>query len=185
MRQAQRQYQRAQIETASSTRLVVMLYDGAVRFCAQAAEAIRRNDLEAQNVNLIKAQRILGELLSSLDRETGGEVADNLARLYVHMLEQLVNANLYDQPEPVETVRAMLCDLRDTWQEVDRLATQGPNGVEATAGSAVSQGADVLKATASVPTERLEVLPPASKNRPGLQRKPLPEASSRLGDRLA
>jgi flagellar protein FliS len=124
-RQARQQYQRALIETASPTRLIVLLYDGAVRFCGMAIEAIEAKDLEGQNQNLIKAQRILGELISSLDKSAGGEVAENLSRLYVHMLEQLVNANLNDDIEPVKTVQRMLMELRDTWQEVDRMTMQG------------------------------------------------------------
>lgn len=139
MRNAQRQYQRAQIETASPTRLIVLLYDGAIRFCSLAIEAVQRRDLEAQNTNLVKAQRIIGELLSSLDRKSGGEVADNLSRLYLHMLEQLVNANLYDQIAPIETVQKMLCELRETWQEIDRMATQGQANSEETPAASTAE----------------------------------------------
>src|SRR5262249_12837580 len=98
--------------------------DGAIRFCSLALEAMQARDLEAQNTNLLKAQRILGELMSSLDRKVGGDMAGNLFQIYSHMLEQLVNANLYDQNEPVERVLEMLRDLRATWQELDRLASQ-------------------------------------------------------------
>src|SRR5262245_44987318 len=68
-RQAHRQYQQAQIETASPTRLVVLLYDGAIRFCSLALEAMQAKELETQNTNLIKAQRIIGELMGSLNKE--------------------------------------------------------------------------------------------------------------------
>jgi flagellar protein FliS len=146
-RQAHQQYRRAQIETASPTRLVVLLYDGAIRFCSLAREAMQKHDLEmqrllhepqntdilktqrilreTQNTNLKKVQHILGELMSSLDREAGGEVASNLFHVYAHMLEQLVHANLYDQVEPVDSVLQMLRDLRESWQELDLRVTQG------------------------------------------------------------
>jgi flagellar secretion chaperone FliS len=133
---AHRQYQQAQIETASPTRLIVLLYDGAIRFCSLALEAMQARNLEVQNTNLIKAQRILAELMGSLNREAGGEVAENLFRVYSHMLEQLVTGNLHDEPKPVESVLTMLRELRETWAEVDRMATQsgGSGGTTATLG---------------------------------------------------
>src|SRR5690242_6689865 len=63
------QYLRAQVETASPTRLVVLLYDGAIRFCAQAIEAMQKRDLETQHINLLRVQRIISELIGSLNRE--------------------------------------------------------------------------------------------------------------------
>jgi flagellar protein FliS len=119
------QYQRAQVETASPTRLIIMLYEGAIRFCQLALDAMVKQDLPVQHENLLKAQRIVAELLSSLNREKGGEVAENLARLYTHMLEQLVVANLHDEPEAVKTVQSMLRDLRASWVEVERLTGKG------------------------------------------------------------
>jgi flagellar protein FliS len=103
---------------------VVLLYDGAIRFCSLALEAMQAKQLEAQHINLIKAQRIVGELMGSLNREAGGEVAANLFRVYTHMLEQLVQANLHDQTEPIEAVLTMLRELRETWAEVDRVTAQ-------------------------------------------------------------
>src|SRR5438552_16056962 len=78
-RGALQQYQRAQVESASPTRLIVLLYEGAIRFCRLAQEAMRKRDLETQNTNLVRTQRIVGELLASLDRGVGGEVASNLS----------------------------------------------------------------------------------------------------------
>src|SRR5262249_16922624 len=124
--QALQQYQRAQIETASPTRLVILLYEGAIRFCSLALDAMQQRNLEAQNANLLKTQRILSELVSSLNRESGGEIAANLSRLYLFMLEQLVQANLYDRAAPVERVMMMLRELRDSWLEVDRQASLEP-----------------------------------------------------------
>src|SRR2546423_7811272 len=76
-RSASWQYQRAQVETASPVRLIILLYDGAIRFCMTGLDAMRRGDLESQHTHLLKAQRILAELMGSLDREAGGEVASN------------------------------------------------------------------------------------------------------------
>jgi flagellar protein FliS len=114
------EYRRTQVETAPPTQLVVMLYDGAIRFLSLAREKMAARDLEARHTNLLKAQRIITELMSSLDREKGGEVAANLHRLYAFMLRQLVEANLRDRPQPIEDVLGMLRELRESWAEVDR-----------------------------------------------------------------
>ena len=118
------QYQRAQVETASPTRLVVLLYDGAIRFCSLAVEAMEAKDREAKNTRLLQVQRILSELMSSLDRKAGGEISDNLLRIYTYMYEELVIANLKDRIAPVRQVLSLLLELRETWSEIDRQATQ-------------------------------------------------------------
>jgi flagellar secretion chaperone FliS len=115
-----REYMRTQTETSSPTKLVVMLYDGAVRFLSLARDKMASGDLEARHTYLVKAQRILGELLSALDFEKGGEVAKNLQRIYTYMLQQLVDANLNDRVEPIDEVIRLLRDLRESWAEVDK-----------------------------------------------------------------
>lgn len=113
-------YQRAQVETASPVQLVILLYDGALRFLSLARERMLDRDLEARHTYLLKAQRIIAELMSTLDREKGGEVAENLGRLYYFMIQQLVAANLNDQTQPIDTVSEMLRELRAGWAEVER-----------------------------------------------------------------
>ncbi len=119
-RQLHQQYQRAQIETASPTHLIILLYDGAIKFCSRAIEGMQKKDIELQHNNLVKVQKIVAELMGSLDKEAGGEIADNLFRLYAHMLQELVAANLYDKIEQVENVKHMLEELRETWQQIDQ-----------------------------------------------------------------
>lgn len=112
------QYHRTRVETASPTQLIEILYDGAVRFLTGAADHMRDGNLEARHTHLIKGQRIIGELISVLDLAHGGEVAANLGRLYGFMLQQLVNANLHDQEQPIRDVVGMLRDLREAWGAV-------------------------------------------------------------------
>jgi len=113
------EYQRSQAQTASPLRLVLMLYDGAIRFLAVARDRMGARDIEGQHTHLVKAQRILAELLSSLDREHGGEVAANLHRLYLFMLQRLVQANLEDRQDLVDEVIRMLRELRESWAVVE------------------------------------------------------------------
>jgi flagellar protein FliS len=116
------QYQRMQVETASPTQLIVMLYDGALRFASLAKERMASGDLEARHNYLMKAQRIVTELLAILDVENGGAIARNLRSLYAYILKQLVEANLYDDPARIDEALGMLRELREAWAQVDRTA---------------------------------------------------------------
>jgi len=115
---ARSQYQEMQVQTTPG-RLVVMLYDGAVRFLHLGLGALRRGDREAQGLNLGKAQNILVELLNTLDKRAGG-LADNLESLYRYCLKQLLIANAEDRGENVEEVIRLLCPLRDAWEQAER-----------------------------------------------------------------
>src|SRR5690554_3686627 len=92
-------YLETAVETASPARLIVMLYDGAIRFINNAIDAMQNRQYEQQNYYLQRAQKILAELISSLDFDKGGEIAENLFRLYTYMYNQLVEANLQDSVE--------------------------------------------------------------------------------------
>ena len=128
---ARNQYLQSQVETASPTRLVVMLYEGAIRFCHQGMEAMNTKRYEDKNYYLVKAQRIVSELLGSLNREAG-EVSGNLMRIYMYMLERLVDANVQDNPQHIQEVIGLLDGLRESWVEVDRIAAQssGTEGLD-------------------------------------------------------
>ncbi len=129
-------YQRMQVDTASPAKLVVMLYDGAIRFLKQGQDAMQRGDREKQNHYLVRAQRIIAELTSSLDVEAGGEIAVNLMALYQFMHEQLVLANLEDDLQKVQKVREMLESLREAWVQVEAMAREA-------LGQSASSGAEV------------------------------------------
>lgn len=115
-------YLETAVETASPARLIVMLYDGAIRFINTAIDAMQNRQYEQQNYYLQRAQRILAELISSLDFTRGGEIAENLFRLYTYMYNQLVEANLQDSVERAQHVVNLLSELREAW---DIVASQG------------------------------------------------------------
>lgn len=109
------QYQKTQIETADQVKLLLMLYDGALRFLGRARKALLEKDLEGSNTYLVKVQDIVAELMASLDLEVG-EVAVSLFRLYEYMHYLLVQANIKKDAEPLGQVESMLTELRDTWK---------------------------------------------------------------------
>ena len=111
-------YQRTEVETADPKRLVVMLYDGAVRFLYRAQEAMARRDYEGQNEALTRAQAIFSELDCSLNPEAG-EIAANLRATYTYLYNALVEANLRDDAALLAEVTGRVERLRDAWREAE------------------------------------------------------------------
>ncbi|MDN5346738.1 MAG: flagellar secretion chaperone FliS [Clostridia bacterium] len=114
-----RAYQEYQVQTLSQEKLVLMLYDGAIKFCSQALKALEQKDYARTNNYLLRAQDILNELMVSLNREAG-EIADNLHRLYDFMYRWLVEANVKKSAKHIIDVRDILVGLRDAWEEATR-----------------------------------------------------------------
>lgn len=115
--QAYQQYRQTQVETAGPGQLVLMLYNGGVRFCDEAQAALDQKSLEKAHRALVRAQDIVSELLLSLNAGAG-ELAENLGRLYEYMHYRLVEANLKKDPAVVAEVRGMFAELGETWQEL-------------------------------------------------------------------
>jgi flagellar protein FliS len=109
------QYRQTAIQTAPPEQLVVMLYDGAVRFLEQAKQALQ--DGKDANEPLGRAQDIIVELASSINR-AAGEVADNLARLYDFWIHWLLQAQIRRDPAKVEEVLGMVRELREAWATI-------------------------------------------------------------------
>lgn len=123
--QQARLYQRQSILTASPGQLVVMLYDGALRFMAMARESFKlpTNDyhrIEHIHNSLLRAQAILRELQATLNHEAGGEVAANLDRLYDYHIRRLDDANRRKDEAPIIEVEHLVGQLRDAWAEMLR-----------------------------------------------------------------
>lgn len=120
-----RTYYAQSILTASPGQLVLMLYDGALRFLGQAQAAFATDPatpkrIETINAAILRAQNILIELQSNLDHQAGGQYAADLARLYDYYLRRLLEANLQKRREPVDEVERLLRQLRDGWSEMLR-----------------------------------------------------------------
>jgi len=111
------QYHNNQIATASREQILLMLYDGAIRFCKQAKKAIEEEDTPSKGRFIGKAMAIITEFSNTLDHEIGGEIAANLDGLYTFILKELTTANINNDPKPIDTACTMLCELRATWAE--------------------------------------------------------------------
>ncbi len=118
-------YQRTQVETASQGKLIVMLFDGAIKFCKIGIQGLEENDFELANTNIVKAQAIVNELMITLDVNAGGEIATNLYSLYEYMYRRLITANIKKDTKIIEEVLNMLIDMRGTWEQVIKLSRTG------------------------------------------------------------
>jgi flagellar secretion chaperone FliS len=110
-------YKQQSIMTAPPERLVVMLYDGAIRFFFQAAAAMREGVRPTALERLARGEAIVDHLLETLDM-SAGEVAERLEGVYVFCKRLLLEARLGDDAGKVDLVREYLADLREAWAEI-------------------------------------------------------------------
>ena len=121
-----RGYVQTQARSSSPLELVVMLYDGALRFCEQAADAMDKGDMAAKAVAMSRAFAILSELQSTLDLERGGEVARRLDDLYTYMLSRVMASVASQDPAPLDEVRGLLTSLADAWRQISTAPPDAP-----------------------------------------------------------
>lgn len=110
-------YTESSVLTASPAQLIVMLYDGAVRFLRQSAAAMRATHLEQARDRMRRAEDIIDELNWALDMSYG-EIPANLRQIYLFTKRQLVKANLEADPGRIEVVAGQLAELREAWANV-------------------------------------------------------------------
>ena len=114
-------YRANAVSSATPENLVVMMYDGAIRFLGAAIRAFEHEDPLDFNLtiheNITKTQAIIRELNHALDLENGGELAHSLSGLYVHFDNRLQKANISKNKEIIEEILKRISDLRDAWSE--------------------------------------------------------------------
>lgn len=120
------EYQKSAVNGATPLQLVLMLYDGALRFMEAGRHAMVHKDLPKQNDFLQRAQRIVMELMSCLDLERGSEVAKNLLSLYSFVLNELVIANMGDDPAGIDRSIKVMSDLRESWAQLHEAIQTAP-----------------------------------------------------------
>jgi flagellar protein FliS len=111
-------YQQQSILTAPPERLVVMLYDGCLRFLHQAAYAMREDKPRDADARLKRAEAIIDELQTTLDHKRGGEIASRLQGIYVFCRRHLLDARRANDADMVDKVAELLAELRDAWAEI-------------------------------------------------------------------
>ena len=114
----QNAYKKASVNTLDQNKLIIMLYDGAIKNANFAVQYMESGEIEKVHDSLIKAKNIVTELLATLNMDQGGEIAKNLKSLYSYMFSQLVEANMEKKSEPVLAVIDLLKELRGAWIQI-------------------------------------------------------------------
>ena len=113
------QYNNSKVLTASPAELVLMLYEGAIKFANIAILAIEQNDVQKAHTNIIKTERIIDHFRATLDMKY--PVAQDFDRVYEYLQRRLLEANVKKDKEIMEEVCGHIRSMRDTWKEVMRI----------------------------------------------------------------
>ena len=122
------QYRKNEISTSSQGRLIIMMYEGAIKFSTLALQSIEKGDIASQGKYINKTHDIINELSLALDLKKGGEVAQRLESLYQYMLSQLTLANIKSDRKALETVIKILSPLAEAWEQLFHASTNTGQG---------------------------------------------------------
>lgn len=109
-------YRQNSVNTASPGELTLLLYNGCLKFIKLGKKAIEDQNVEQRNVNLIKAQNIVQELMVTLNMDI--EISHNLMQMYDYIHRRLVEANLKNDPQILDEVEEFVMEFRDMWKGV-------------------------------------------------------------------
>lgn len=119
MQNAYAQYNNNKVMTASPAELTLMLYEGAIKFCNIAIDAVEHKDIPKAHTNILKVSKIIDYLRATLDMKY--RVAQDFERMYVYISRRLREANVKKDKEILEEVNQHLHSIRDTWKDVMRV----------------------------------------------------------------
>ena len=115
---ATKTYQDVQMTVNDRRRVLIMAFEGMIKFLRQAQKAMVAREIETAHERLIRTKQILYHLLNGLDMERGGEIAQNLRRLYLFLIEKVTEANLTKKPEIIEEILPIFKNLCSAWEEM-------------------------------------------------------------------
>ncbi len=115
---AYNKYQKAQVTTASKEKILLMLYEGAIRFVKQARVAMQNKSIAQKGTYISKCTAILSELMATLDHKASAEIAADLERLYVFMIDKLIEGNIKNDESCLISVENILNTLYVAWKDV-------------------------------------------------------------------
>ncbi|MEK4262975.1 MULTISPECIES: flagellar export chaperone FliS [Paenibacillus] len=125
--QAYQKYQQTQLQTASPAQLLLMLYDGAIRFIRVGISGIEEKDVQKTNTYLGKAQGVIHELIAALNFDY--EISNTLHSVYEYMIHQLIKANINKEKATATEVLNYLIDLREAWDTANKSLSNSKVGL--------------------------------------------------------
>jgi flagellar secretion chaperone FliS len=122
-------YQESQVLTVSREQLLLLTYDGILRFLGRALRGLQQQDLYEKHLGLTKAESLIMELRRTLDFSASPELAHNLSRIYTYLVQQLAAADVEDDEGRIRHAIDLVTELRSAWVEAARqLAAEAGGG---------------------------------------------------------
>ena len=109
-------YRKTSVTTASKEQVLIMLYEGAIKYLKKASECCHKNDLNGKGIAVGKAHDIVNELSNTLDFQVGGEIAKNLERLYAFITDQIIQGNLENNAQRFDHACKLMENLLEGWK---------------------------------------------------------------------
>jgi len=117
-------YQESQVLTASREQLLLLTYNGLLRFLARARRGLQNGDYQEKHLGIARAEALILELRRTLDFSAAPALAHNLARIYAYLLEQLAHADAEDDDDRLRHVVELVTELRAAWVDAARSGAQ-------------------------------------------------------------
>ncbi len=122
-----KQYQKTAVTTASKEKILLMLYEGAIRFTRLATQNLQDGKIAEKGKYISKSTAILSELMATLDFKVGGDLARDLESLYIYMIDKMIEGNIQNNVECLKEVEKLLMTLYTAWKDV--VENPRPDGV--------------------------------------------------------
>lgn len=117
MKTGYQKYKTTSVQSASREKLLLLMYEGAIRFIKKAIIAVDQNNIADRGYNIGRAYDIVLELNNTLDHKVGGEISKNLEQLYMFITEKLTEANIKARKEPLDDALRIVETLYDGWKQ--------------------------------------------------------------------
>lgn len=109
-------YKQTSVQSASKEKVLLMLYEGAIRFTKQAIKAAEEKKIADRGMMIGRVYDIIMELNNTLDHKVGGDISKNLEQLYMFIMEKLTRANITGDPEHLRVCLKIIENLYEGWQ---------------------------------------------------------------------
>jgi flagellar protein FliS len=110
-------YQQSQVLTVGRERLLLLAYDGILRFLSRARRALEQRDYHEKHLGISRAQTLIIELRRTLDFAAAPELAHNLTRIYTYLIEELAQVDAHDDAPRLDHIIRLVTELREAWRD--------------------------------------------------------------------
>ena len=131
MKSGYQKYKKTSVESASREKLLLLMYEAAIKYVKRASAAIEQNDIAERGKNIGFAFDVIMELNNTLDHTVGGDVATNLEQLYMFLTEELTKANIEASRDRLVKIEEILMTLYSGWQEAIEQLKKSDNNKKA------------------------------------------------------